>query len=221
MRGQEGRHREWPAELLGARPRGLAAGHFRAGQHVLDGVREGRAVVGGADEALTTTGVPQANASSAASPNVSAGPGASTTSALACQAASSARCATWPRKVTGNPSARARWANRRRSGPSPATTRCAATTRRRSAATASRARPGRFSGASREHITRSVVAPLTWRARSAALYQAGWHFSRSTPSGARTRLPTPSRTNSRAAHSVVHTTRAYARAVRRFSRSAA
>ena len=48
------------------------------------------ATSGSADSALTTTGVPQASASSAASPKVSAGPGASTTSALASSAARSA-----------------------------------------------------------------------------------------------------------------------------------
>ncbi len=61
---------------------------------------------GSALDALTTTGVPQASASSAASPNVSTGPGATTTSALASSAATADRSAMCPAKRTGSRAAR-------------------------------------------------------------------------------------------------------------------
>ncbi|AGP60062.1 hypothetical protein M271_43445 [Streptomyces rapamycinicus NRRL 5491] len=119
------------------------------------------------------------------------------------------------------PLARARASRRGRSGPSPATTSAAETPRRRSSASASSARPGRFSGESREHMAMSTAASPRWWSRSAASWWEGWKWPRSTPSGARTTFRAPIRTNSRAAHSVVQTIREYARAVRRLSRSAA
>ena len=155
--------------------------------------------------ALTTTGVPQASASSAASPNVSTGPGASTTSAVASNAARSTRSCTHPVNTTGSPSARR--ARRLRCGPSPATTSTAGTPAARSAATASIEHSARFSTDSRPQWTMSTASTAAKWSRNDTVYRSGENRSRSTPSGTRTRFATPSRSNSFAAQSVVHTTR--------------
>ena len=152
----------------------------------LHGVREGaprgpprrprrsRSPPGSADDALATTGVPQAMASSAASPKVSAGPGPGTTSAEAWSAPSRPRSATCPRKVTGSPRSRARCSSRARSGPSPATTSTARTPAPRAAPPG---RPARCRAASPRRAGSTSRAASRRRARSgprsAAVAQRG------------------------------------------------
>ncbi len=99
VRSEETVHRGRPAEPLRLGPGELpAAGHVLL-QQPLDGVGARRIVVlggqpglpmtsGSALWLLTTAGVPLASASSADSPNVSTGPGAIATSAVASSVAS-------------------------------------------------------------------------------------------------------------------------------------
>ncbi len=108
---------------------------------------------------------------------------------------------------------------RSRNGPSPATTRTASTPAARNAE-----RVDRPAGALRRLTGRSgPTAPAragrTGPRLDAGSWRPGWNRSRSTPSGTRTTLDTPSRSNSAAAHDVVHSTVSYWRAVRALSRS--
>src|SRR5690348_15711441 len=136
---------------------------------------------GSADSALTTTGVPQARASSAASPNVSAGPGAMATSALASSAASSARPARNPVKVTGSPARAARRPSRVRSGPPPATTSRTGTPSARSVASVFSDRCGFFSADSRPQCTSRTCPAPTYRVRTRPA--RGENVARSSPGG--------------------------------------
>ena len=162
---------------------------------------------GSALVALTTTGVPQASASSAASPKVSTGPGAITTSALASRMASSLGSVTNPANRTGKEARRAARSSRARSGPSPATTSTASSPAARSPASAASERCGFFSTDSRAQCTSSVWSGFACVSRAASLYRSGLNSSRSTPSGMRVRLGAPIRSNSAAAHRVVQTIR--------------
>ena len=120
VRGQEAAHRRRPAEPLGPLPGQLPApggvpGAAGAGWRRRTRRRCPRRPArrrppprAGRCGSLTTTGVPLASASSADSPNVSAGPGAMATSAVASSRASSPRSATCRRNRTGRPPAWAR-----------------------------------------------------------------------------------------------------------------
>ena len=165
MDRQEGLHGRGPAEAFRAGPGGGPASLLGQDSTVITPAdRSSPATLapaspttsGSADSALTTTGVPQASASSPASPKVSAGPGAMATSALASNAASSVRSGRKPANVTGRRSRAARRSRRRRSGPSPATTSRAATPFARSVASVFSERCGFFSGDKRPQCTSSV-----------------------------------------------------------------
>ena len=163
---------------------------------------------GSADSALTTTGVPQASASRAASPKVSAGPGAMATSALASSAASPARPGRKPAKVTGSPARAARRASRARSGPSPATTSRAGMPAARRVASVVSERCGFFSAESRPQCTSTTCPSPAYQVLTCpGPSTRGLNVSRSTPSGTRTRLAAPIRPNSAAAQLVVQMTR--------------
>lgn len=157
-----------------------------------------------AEEAETTTGVPEASASSAASPNVSCGPGARETSALARRRATVRRSDRKPRKVTGRP--RARRSSARRRGPSPAITSRTAAPDSVSAATVSTLRSTCFSGDKRPQWTISASAPPASARRQPSSRLAGAKVARSTPSGTRCTLGAPIRSNSSRAKAVVQTT---------------
>ncbi len=124
---------------------------------------------------------------------------------MASSAASATRSCTNPVNATGSPSARR--TSRVRSGPSPATTSTAGTPRARNPASASIERSGFFSTDSRPQWTISTSSGAANRSRSDTERRSGEKRSRSTPSGTRTTLATPSRSNSAAAQSVVQTTR--------------
>ena len=124
---------------------------------------------------------------------------------MASSAASATRSCTNPVKRTGSPAARR--ASRARSGPSPATTSTAGTPAARNAQSASIDRSGFFSTDSRPQWTISTSSGEANRSRSETERRSGEDRSRSTPSGTRITFATPSRSNSAAAQSVVHTTR--------------
>ena len=165
---------------------------------------------GSADDALATTGVPQASASSAASPNVSAGPGARHDVGRGLERAEprrGRRHGRGRRPAAAPPGARG--SSAARSGPSPATTSDAAHAAPRAARPARRGPcPAASRRDSREHSSSSTSAParVPGAQRRCCAGPAGSR-PRSTPSGARTTLRAPIRTNSRSAHSVVHTIR--------------
>ncbi len=204
---QEGPHGRGPAELLGPGPgRGpallLGPGQDRRhpGRQVLAGHADPASPItsGSAESALTTTGVPQASASSAASPKVSAGPGAMATSALASSAASSVASGRKPANVTGSRRAPRARSSRPRSGPSPATTSrrasppragwpaCSASAAASSPPTAARSARAGSRPAPRSVSRTAGLAPRRWPGRRRA--------------GARIRLAAPIRSNSAAAH---------------------
>ena len=173
---------------------------------------------GSALPASTTTGVPQASASSAARPNVSIGPGAITTSAVASSAASDSRSATKSTKRTGRPMGQptqvARAAARRRRRPAPR--------RRRGPAGPAAPRPTVrvASPATAVRSGRSGPGPARPRGR-AARGRGGRGGTRRGPPRAAPRPGWSRRAagTRRPAQLVVHTTTSYCCAERRLSRS--
>ena len=159
-RGRRGsRHGRAPAELLGAgrvpRPAGAASGRSSISRTpgaklvVRPRPRPRRPSSGRAAAALTTIGVPQASASSAASPKVSTGPGAIHIGARQ-QHRQVLRVGHIPGKPDRQPCLRGPLPSRARSGPSPATT----------------SRPARRSGAARPAWERTVGSLLDRQPRA-------------------------------------------------------
>lgn len=162
-----------------------------------------------ADDFDTTTGVPVASDSNAASPKVSCGPGATAASAEAKSAASSTRPSTNPRNSTGSP--RARRSSPDRLGPSPAITSLTSVPESTNAATESMLRSTRFSTDRRPQCTSSRSASPCQGEREPStleppIRRVGWNTSRSTPRGTSETLRAPIRSNSRRANAVVQTT---------------
>ena len=237
VRGQERVHRPLPAEELGPGPGRLAAFALGPGQQLLHRVREGRPVcrarrAPASPDHLGQRGRGARDDRGAAGQRLqrrrarrsrrAPGPGRRRPTPGERPAAS--RSPTCPRNGAGSRSARARCSSAARSGPSPATTSAARTPAppqlgQRVQRRARAASPRTAGSTSRSRTS----APRACRARSTVSRSAGCRQRRrSTPSGARTTLRAPIRTNSRSAHSVVHTiARVRPCAVRRLSRSAA